>query len=946
MKVIGIGASAGGVEAILELFQNIPSNTGAAFVVIQHLAPNQKSSMNELLGRQTNMEVQVITEDVDLEANIIYLMSGDYNISLQENTILLVPRPEDTVLNLPIDDFFHSLGKEKKTDAIAVILSGSGSDGSRGIRTVKEQGGLVLVQDPDSAQFDGMPATAIRMNIADSVFPPKKIASQITHITTARHADPSTEFGMLKEGEYNYYFERILQQIRTQVSISFKEYRESTLMRRMEKRMLVHQFDNLKTYYEYLLTDEQEVTALYQDFLIGVTRFFRNSEVFDYFKEHIIEQLVRNSEPDSTIRIWIAACSTGEEAYSFAILIEDYLTKNNLNRDYKIFASDVDKAAIRFASEGLYGSGIAADLPKEYLDKYFTIQGSHLQISKTLQDRILFAYQDVLSDPPFIRMNFISCRNFLIYLKSKTQRKVITNFHFALNEEGVMLLGPSESLGGLGHAFNVAHKKFNFFIRKKGVKLFFRSPYRGSSNQIDTNRSIISQAKTSSTSSEQQKQGQLDPFSRYLIEHLSSITLFLNNDLDILYLNGNVEVFLNLPRTIARLNINNMTSAENAAIFSDGVERAYRGNTATSFSNVSLKKNNEVTVCNIRFRRVTLEGWSNDVILVELKIVTSEERNTPDEDTINQNDFLLDQIRQLEKELFASRGEVKHLRNEIEATTEELQASNRELMASNEELQSTNEELQSVNEELFTVNSEFQIKNQELTIANADINNLLKSTEIGTIFLDHELRIRKFTPAIQQQFKLLTSDIGRLITDFSSAFLDLKIADACQQVSKTGKPLERAVSDQNNNQYLMRVLPYRTIDFLTKGFVITFVNVNELEALQNNLISHAKVFNSWFDTSPNTILLLNDHFTIVDINRDLGSSTINELKDSNFKVLIASTDKAKIQQLFREATQKNVSNSMVTTINQQKYLLTVIPITDPSSSFNVAFLVILASDNN
>lgn len=931
MKVIGIGASAGGVEAILELFQNIPYNTGAAFVIVQHLSPNQKSLMNELLGRQTKMEVLVITEETELEPNKVYLMPGGHNISLKENTVLLVPRPADTILNLPIDDFFHSLGKEKKTDAIAVILSGSGSDGSRGIRTIKEKGGIILVQEPDSAQFDGMPATAIRMNIADSVFPPAKIAKQIIHITSSPIANPTTEYGLLKEGEYNYYFERILQQIRTQVSISFKEYREATLFRRMEKRMLVHQFDNLKAYYEYLLTEEQEVVALYQDFLIGVTRFFRDDEVFTYFKNHIIEQLIHNSNPDTPIRIWIAACSTGEEAYSFAILIEDYLNKHNLHREYKIFASDVDKAAIQFASEGLYGSGIAADVPKEYLEKYFKPEGNHLRINKNLQDRILFAYQDVLSDPPFIKMNFISCRNFLIYLKPKTQRKVITNFHFALNEEGIMLLGPSESLGGLNHAFDLIHKRLNFFTRKKGVKLLFRSPYRGSSNQINANRNTIKQAKSDNTSIIDQRNVQsLDPFSQYLIEHLPSITLFLNEDLDILYLNGNVDSFLNLPQSVARLNIKNMTSADNALIFKEGVERSFSNNTATNFTNITLKKNNKSILCNILFRRVSLKNWKDDVILVELKLI-NDQHSDENNQIVKQDDFLLNQVHQLEKELNSSRSEVKHLRNEIEATTEELQASNRELMASNEELQSTNEELQSVNEELFTVNSEFQIKNQELTIANADINNLLKSTEIGTIFLDQELRVRKFTPAIQQQFKLLNSDIGRSITDFSSAFLDLRIAQTCKEVSETGKSLERAVTDQQGNQYLMRILPYRTIDLLSKGYVITFVNINELETLQNNLITHAKIFSSWFNTSPNIILLLDNEFNIVDINQAISNKSIESLKGSNFLSLITPSKKNNIKRTIEQSNIKGDSCRLEISIDKNQYQLTFIPILAPDS---------------
>lgn len=884
MKVIGIGASAGGVEALLELFKNIPPNTGAAYVVVQHLAPNLKSLMDELLMRETEMDVIVIEKDIELKPDTIYLMPGSINLSIKKNKLISIPRPEGDILNLPIDIFFHDLGREKGKDAIAVILSGSGSDGSRGIRSVKEKGGIILVQEPDTAQFDGMPSTAIQLNIADSVMSPKGIGEQIVHITASTKSDAISELPIdLQKGQHNYYFERILSIVKTQEGVTFKEYRESTLIRRMEKRMLVHQIDNLMKYYEFVRHNSDEVSALYSDFLIGVTRFFRDEKVFEYLEKEIIPRVI-TLEPDDTkkiIRIWIVACSTGEEAYSIAMLLAEYLEKNNINRDFKIFASDVDKNAIRFASEGLYGKSIIADVPTNYLYKYFNEEGDNYRVHTNIKDKILFAYQDVLSDPPFIRMDLISCRNLLIYLKPKSQRKVMTNFHFALNEQGVMLLGPSESLGTMSPAFDTIHKKFNFFNKKLGGRILFHSEFRSNKERLRSAPQVHSRStKTSNNISLKgiNSEDELDPFSQYLIEHLAPISIFLNKSLDILYLNGSVDKFLNLPRAIAKLNIKGMANKEVVTLFKEGVNKALAIMTPVVFRNIQILKGEEKINCDIRFRKVDLSGLIDVVVLADVVIHDAIGKTEDSQGIeIRQEDYLLEQIHILERELSFSKRENNRLHNEIEATTEELQASNRELMASNEELQSTNEELQSVNEELFTVNSEFQIKNQELTLANSDINNLLKSTEIGTIFLDKELHIRKFTPAIHRQFNLLISDIGRPITDFSSNFKNLDIAVICKEVAQTGQKVEKAIKDNTSHQYLLRVLPYRTTDLTRSGFVITFININDLEVAQDVLVKYANSFQAVFENSDDIILMIDTDYKIIKANHPFAGQNVESL---------------------------------------------------------------------
>ncbi len=871
MKVIGIGASAGGLEAITRLLAEIPDGTGAVYVFLQHLSPGTKSMIGDLLKNHTGMPVTMVYEDQPVRANQIYVMAENKNLVFANGMLITQDRAPEPEINLPIDLFFNSLGEALGSDAVGVLLSGTGTDGTRGLRKIKEKGGFVLVQSPESAKFNGMPKAAIDLQIADRINPPEGLARDIEYIFSNRTFGKS-DVGVLDSNNEAPYFRKIVELVSEKSQVNFEHYRLPTLTRRLENRMLLRKAQTLEEYWSILKGDSKEVSELFNNFLIGVTNFFRDPEAFDLLRSKVIPAVLEKGKPKGEpYRFWVPACSTGEEAYSIAMLVDRCL-KNNKMEDvpYKIFASDIDEHAIRFALKGSYSMNIAADIPSDLRSEYLIREGDQFIVRPALRQRVMFAVQNLIGDPPFINMDLISCRNFLIYLKPEVQQKVLATLHFALQPEAFLFLGPSESLGEVKHAFTKFHRHWNVYTKRSGAQPKLRSSFRLKSEPAgEQNRNRI----TTMESNESDQNGayaDTDPFTLFLVERYAPVSLFVTPQLDVLYINGEAEQLLKMPRAIARMNLKKMLGEEDLLTFRSGIEEALSGNESVAYDDVILNKNDEKFKAQLRFEvpalDVSPQTQDGEVVLIE--IFLEKDDNSPEDKKTAPQDLVEGKVSTLQQQLRASKRRSQELVNELEATNEELQTSNRELMASNEELQSTNEELQSVNEELYTVNSELQMKNEELTIANNDVSNLLKSTEIGTIFLDKELKIRRFTPAVRQQFNLIDSDQGRSITNFSSTFRALDIEAVCQQVFKSLSTFEKEVVDKKGDHYLMRILPYRTNKDYIDGLVLTFVNINELNHSRNQSEKAEKIFEQFANHAKNQqVAIVNEEGKIHYINR-------------------------------------------------------------------------------
>ena len=927
VRIIGIGASAGGLQALESFFSEIPSGLGVAFVVVQHLSMDHASSISAILQRTTSLRVESLNKLTVPEPNTVYVKMPEVDVEVDSLTIRTTPRQaEPGALYLPIDDFFFSLAKSRAEEAVAIVLSGMGTDGSRGLKEIKSRGGLVMVQHPDSAQFDGMPQAALRQHLADVVLPPAELASRLTTILRSSSIldDDGAELEELTQSEL---VRALLDRIQKSSRIDFNRYRPATIMRRIEKRMLIRQFSDLFKYVNFAIDDEEELLTLRQSFLIGVTRFFRDQDAFDLLAKEVVPSLFEQSE-DREIRIWVPACSTGEEAYSIAMLVQDYIDQHRPDRRFKIFGSDVDRKSIIFAANGVYDDSIAGDVPPLWLQRYFTREPPGYRVRPELKENILFAVQNLLNDPPFIRIDFLSCRNFLIYIIAEAQQRILANFHFSLNPSGCLMLGPSESLGGLQSAFNTIDRRWKVYRKRHGGKTStgkFVAPHikhLGQRNGIGI--SIVSSPRngTGNRPSPLPEQEQnytvslanMDYYARYLSERYAPATLFVNKQYEILYLNGDFSGMLHLPRFNAALTLHTMVNEDAESLLTAGVDRVLRTGASGIYEKVNIAGNkDEPRYYRVRFSVNELVQLDEPVAMLEFFRVeeadSSEESESDEVYSVDRR--LKDKIRKLEAELLSSEQRGQKLYNELEATNEELQSSNRELLASNEEMQSTNEELQSVNEELYTVNNEFQRKNEELNHINNDVNNLLKSTQISTIFVDNQLRIRRFTPGVGPLFDLHSSDLGRPIMSFSNPFEDLNLEEVCRRVLTTNVRHDQEIQDRKGNFYLLRLLPYLTEMEEVEGIVITFVDINDLVRTRRRLTDMANKYRAIFENTEETIVVMRENSRIEEVNQALTGLNREQLLGQYFTDLI-DTDQEKVR--FNECLRTSFDNHEVASL--------------------------------
>lgn len=810
--VVGIGASAGGLEALQSLFEALPEDLGVAYVVVQHLSPDFKSMMDELIGKNTSMPVGQAKEDEEILANHVYLIPSGKLIRIAEGRIYLSDLPPDNRINLPINEFFRSLADSMRQNAIGIVLSGTGSDGSRGIQALKESGGMVMVQDPEEAQFDGMPISAINTGAVDFVLQTKEMPMQLkSYISHPLRSDTDEKFRTHLSDNADV-LEKILTYIKDKTELDFKAYKESTVSRRIEHRMGISSQTSIEGYYKYIQENPQEVELIKQDLLIGVTQFLRDSEVWEVLRKKVVEPLILGVDKSEVIRIWSTGCSTGEEPYTLAMLFANAMKELGVDRQVKIFASDIDQSAVSFAANGLYSATIEAELPSHMLMSYFVqLSDGSYQISKEIRSMVVFATHNLIQDPPFSNMHLISCRNTLIYLQTPAQQKALAFFHFALKLGGHLLLGSAETPGSFSNYFEIIDSRLRIYKKNKDVRIPVVSMTHGTIKHKGYHPNAIPQfIERNAKNVIHDKEKTIGH--EAMMELFVPPTLIFNNKLQAVYSYGDTSLFTSKPKP-GQVS-NDISHILDTQIVSSAITAAHqvvRQKKSILMQNIFVSKENS-----------TEKHWS-------LKAYSFREKNAADElialsfleesdlehvkeadVTYSQDEQAKKRLEELDESLLECQKLYREVVEELDSTSEELQSSNEELMAANEELQSTNEELQSVNEELYTVNSEYQQKILELTSVNNDLQNLIKSTKMAVLFLDKNLKIRRYTEAFRDFVNIIDFDIDRDFKDLSIPESFKGLHEAIAKVNSYGYDDKVAYDAQDGSTIIVTISPYIT----------------------------------------------------------------------------------------------------------------------------------------
>jgi two-component system CheB/CheR fusion protein len=821
LYVVGIGASAGGLEALEKFFDNMPADSGMAFIVVQHLSPDYRSMMVEILSKHTEMPVLQVEDGMLVQADCIYLIPRKKNMTIFHGQLFLTEKDATRGLNLPIDIFFMSLAQDQAEKAIAVILSGTGSDGTRGIRAIKENDGMIIVQEPTSAKFDGMPNSAISTNLVDYVLPPEQMPRELLKFILHPHIAKSPQAATVTKNDEDGV-SKILAEIRNQLDVDFSGYKQSTVIRRIQRRMGINQLNKMSDYSRYVQQNSQEVNTLYRELLIGVTKFFRDTEAFEAVNRTLLPKIFEQNR--NTFRVWVAGCSTGEEAYSIAILFAEYLQKTDRAADVKIFATDIDKSAIEYASLGLYPDSIAADISSERLHRFFIKKEDKYQIHRDIRQMVIFAKHNLVKDPPFVKIDLVTCRNLLIYLQPSLQEKVFTFFHFSLKTQGFLFLGTSETIGDNTDLFSSIDNKQRIYQYKAGYKSITQTMPSLKNDKLPDTPLAMTAKYASSKAITQKKLS--DFIYQALAEEYIPPFIVINENHQVVHTGGDVGGYLKIPRGDMSFDLVKLLREDFSVILRTAVH--------------SVLKNHKKLVYNLNLKEKTGEKHLNLHVMPLfsspeephlIAILFEEIKKTVHPFVIESFDDVQGNFSQhiidLEQELQYTRESLQAAIEELETSNEELQATNEELLAANEELQSTNEELQSVNEELMTVNTEYQYKIEELTDVNNDINNLLSSTHIGTVFLDENLCVKRFTPDIASEIYLMTFDIGRPFEHISHNLKYQRLKEDIYEVAKTRGAKEIEVESKSGKGYLLRILPYLTVDKVAQGVVVTLVDLTE-----------------------------------------------------------------------------------------------------------------------
>ena len=844
--VVAIGASAGGLDALERFFQALPGHSGASYVVIQHLSPDHKSMMAHLLARHTPMPVVMVEDGMALEPDRVHLIPPANVMSISGNELRLSPK-NPRGLTLPIDVFFSALARERGPRAIGVVLSGTGSDGTRGSVAINDAGGLLLAQEPESAKFDGMPRSVIATGLVDAILSPEDLGPRILdHISQAPRARIRAPGAVERAGKHSA-LEETMHLLHHQGGINFRDYKPATVTRRIERRMQVRHVPDLENYVRLLDGDRTELHALRRELLIPVTNFFRDPESFDVLTQSAVETIVKERGDNQPIRVWVPGTSTGEEAYSLAILFAEAFERLRRWPNFKLFATDVAQHNIDVGGAGAFPEAITAEVSPERLDHWFQKRGTHFMVKSEIRQGIVFARHNLLEDPPFTRMDLVSCRNLLIYFKSEAQERALRRLQYALTPGGFLFLGSSESLGELQSDFTAVNSKHKIYRLLRHVAL----PLDAAASALSRVDPMGTRVRTIGKSRAATDAAVIDAGQALLLRTYAPISLLLNARHELLHVFGDVRHYLRIGEGHASLDLLKLLPHTLAPIAQALLYKTARGSEPMRSDVLPLPlPDGESERLRLVARNLGMEQGEPHMLLSfepEPTVPGPAGRSGAGMDTLDMDSETAARVQTLERELAATRDSLQATIEELETANEELQATNEELMASNEELQSSNEELQSVNEELYTVNAENQEKIEILNRLNADLDSMAKAAAIATIFVDAQLRLTRFTPESTSLFKIREGDIGRPIDDFTNL---LDYPDFIGELRRTitgGDMLQREISATNGRIYLARVLPYAVRGGDPRGAVATFVDITtlhdaeRLQAVLDSLPEHLAV---------------------------------------------------------------------------------------------------------
>ncbi|MDT8373517.1 MAG: chemotaxis protein CheB [Bacteroidales bacterium] len=867
--IVGIGASAGGLEALEQFLGNIPEKIRMAYVVIQHLDPTQKGMLPELLQRITSMEVYQAADRMPVKVNSVYVIPPNKSMSILNGVLHLFEPVETRGMRLPIDFFLRSLADDRQDLSIGVILSGMGSDGSTGLRAIKEKNGIVAVQDPADAKFDSMPRSAIEFVLVDIIAAarelPGRLMDFLKHIPAIR-SDLNTE---IKDKSS---LDKIIILLRTYTGNDFSLYKKNTLYRRIERRMTVHKIDKIVSYVHFLQGNPKEVEILFKELLIGVTGFFRDPAVWVRLKDTLLPEILSGIHPGTILRAWVPGCSTGEEAFSLAIVFREALEKLNQHggTTLQIFATDIDPDAIDIARRGIYPANIAADISADRLNRYFISTEDGYRIKTEIREMVVFAQHNIILHPPFTKLDILSCRNLLIYMDPELQKKLIGLFYYSTNPDGILLLGGSETLGNQNHLFTPVDTKLKIYKRTQSSHLpeYFDFPSSFSRSKSSVTKNLLPDTRDLNF------QVLAD---RLLLDYYSPAGVLVNDYGDVIYIHGHTGRYLEPAAGKANMNIFAMLREGLRNEFHHAFRRAVTNKETVVLHNLRINANGNSQLVDIEIRWIDkpeLLYGTLMIIFAEVKeaaVISPVSKSRGHSKDSTREKELETELQRMREVMQNSLEEVQTSQEELRSTNEELQSTNEELQSTNEELTTSKEEMQSLNEELQTVNAELQAKVDDYSRVNNDMKNLLNSTEIATLFLDKELNIRRFTLQATKIFKLIKSDIGRPFTDQVSDLNYPGLAEDAREVLRTLIFIQKEIPAVDGRWFLVRIMPYRTFDDRIDGLVITFINISEHKRTEQKLLESEKKNRILLSATSEVTIVLADDSSVMDLSPEAES---------------------------------------------------------------------------
>ena len=823
--IVGIGCSAGGLEALEAFFSHTPSDSGMAFVIVQHLDPRHLSSLPQLLQRITPMPVLEAADRMPVYPDHVYVIPPNKDLSLLHGVLHLLDPTERHGLRLPIDFFLQTLANDRQEKAIGLILSGMGSDGMLGLGAIKERSGLTLAQEPASAQADSMPRSAIKagiVDIVDIVALPEVLPERI--ISFLRHAPADLLGENIPQIELQSSLEKIIVLLRNRTGNDFSLYKPSTLYRRIERRTALLQLEDIAKYVPYLRDNPQELELLFKELLIGVTNFFRDPALWEFLRETTLPSLLAKYPGGKQLRAWVPACSSGEEAFSLAIVFREVIEQIKPDGHFtlQIYATDLDVDAVDKARRATYPSNIAANVSPERLTRYFSAEDDGYRVGKSIREMVIFAPQNIISDPPFTKLDLISCRNLLIYFGAELQKKLMPIFHYALNRDGILVLGSAETVGNFTELFSPMDKKSRVFTRRDQAS----QPYR-----LDFPVSYPSNTQLDNESTRPEFRDSLEYLTDQVIQqHYSPAAVLVNGDGDILYFSGRTGKYLEPAAGKVNINIHAMAREGLRDALTGTIRNALHQTAPIHLNGLQIGSNGSAQTVN-----VTVQGIEKPDALRNRVLVIFHDVASPVGGRKSAKSAASDRESALTLELQQTRAALHSIHEEMQTSDEEAKSANEEIQASNEELTTSKEELQSMNEDLQTVNSELQSKLDDLSWARNDMSNLLNSTEIATVFLDNQMNLRRYTPYATHLFKLIPGDVGRSLSDIVTDLDYPKMKDDAVGVLARLVFHEQQVSTQDGRWYRVRIMPYRTQDNVIDGVVITFIDITAIKQLEAEL---------------------------------------------------------------------------------------------------------------